>query len=747
MIFKNLLRRKGRTLLTVFGIAIGVAAIVALGALADGLQAGYDSFLTGNQADLVLSQPDAFDISMSAVDEKIGSEIANMSEVSAVSGMLQGLVQTGSVPFFFVFGYPEESFILDRFQIVDGVGLNSREAKQAHGTPVILGGSVADTLDKAPGDTLRIQESVFRIVGIYETGQGLEDSGAVLPLRDAQQLLGRQHQVSIFYIQLKDAPLAERVEPRIERLWPDLSLSTTDAYADQQMMGDMMQGYVWVIAGLAIVIGGVGMMNAQLMAVMERTREIGVLRSVGWKRGRVLRMILGESMLVGILGGMLGLMLGWLLISQFAGVATFFGASTENINPAVLQQAFGTVIVLGLVGGIYPSWRASRLQPIEALRYEGGTGGNKARRLPVGGMAVQSLWQRSTRTLLTLGAIGITVGGIMALEGTIRGASAMVSGMAGDAEIMIRQAGIADTGYSAIDERIGKKLATMPEIRTVSGMSFTATMIPETGAFFIIQGLAPNEYRIQRVNVVEGERMTGNHQMMLGRLMADAMEKGVGENLELSGMRFKIVGIYESGSAWEEMGGIISMRDAQAFMGKPRKVSMYMVKVEDPSQSRQIVDAINAQFPEVHAALTGEFAEQMPDMENMDAMMAGISFLAILVGGIGVMNTMLMAVLERTREIGVLRALGWRRRRILGMIIQEAILLGIFGAIAGVFIAIGLAALLAQAPMVGDSVSPIWEIDIFIRAIGIALMLGIIGGIYPAFRATRLQPVEALRYE
>lgn len=747
MIFKNLLRRKGRTLLTVFGIAIGVAAIVALGALADGLQAGYDSFLTGNQADLVLSQPDAFDISMSAVDQKIGTEILSMSEVSAVSGMLQGLVQTESVPFFFVFGYPEDSFILNRFQIVDGVGLNSREAQQAHGTPVILGGSAADTLDKVPGDTLRIQDSVFRIVGIYETGQGLEDSGAVLPLRDAQQLLGRQHQVSIFYIQLKDSSLAERIEPRIERLWPDLSLSTTDAYADQQMMGDMMQGYVWVIAGLAIVIGGVGMMNAQLMAVMERTREIGVLRSVGWKRGRVLRMILGESMLVGILGGLLGLFLGWLLLSRFSGVATFFGASTTNINPAVLQQAFGTVIVLGLVGGIYPSWRASRLQPIEALRYEGGTTGSKARRLPLGGMAVQSLWQRSARTLLTLGAIGITVGGIMALEGTIRGASAMVSGMAGDAEIMIRQAGIADTGYSAIDERVGKKLTTMPEIRTVSGMSFTATMIPETGSFFIIQGLAPNEYRIQRVNVVEGGRLTGNHQMLLGRMMADAMEKDVGETLELSGMRFKVVGIYESGSAWEEMGGIISMRDAQAFMGKPRKVSMYMVKVDDPSQARQIVDMINSQFPEVHAALTGEFADQMPDMENMDAMMAGISFLAILVGGIGVMNTMLMAVLERTREIGVLRALGWRRRRILGMIIQEAILLGIFGAIAGIGIAFGLAALLAQAPMVGDSVAPIWEFDIFIRAIGIALMLGIIGGIYPAFRATRLQPVEALRYE
>lgn len=747
MIFKNLLRRKGRTLLTVLGIAIGVAAIVALGALADGLQAGYDSFLTGNQADLVLSQPDAFDISMSAVDEKISAEIAAMSEVTAVSGMLQGLVQTESVPFFFVFGYPDDSFMLSRFQIVDGASLDSREAQQAHGTPIILGGSAADTLNKEPGDTMRIQDSVFRIVGIYETGQGLEDSGAVLPLRDAQQLLGRQHQVSIIYIQLKNTSLSDRVQTRIERLYPDLSLSTTDAYADQQMMGDMMQGYVWAIAGLAIVIGGVGMMNAQLMAVMERTREIGVLRSVGWKRWRVLRMILGESILVGILGGFLGLAIGWLLLARFSGAATFFGASTANIRPGILQQAFGTVIVLGFVGGIYPSWRASRLQPIEALRYEGGSSGNKARRLPVGGMALQSLWQRSARTFLTLGAIGITVGGIMALEAVVRGSETMVSSMGGDAEIMIRQAGIADTGYSTIDERVGKKLATMPNIRSVSGMLFTATMLPDAGSFFIIQGVAPNEYRVQRVNVVEGERLTGNHQMLLGRMMADAMEKEVGETMELSGMRFKIVGIYESGSGWEEMGGMISLRDAQTFMGKPRKVSMYMLKLEDSTQARQIVDQINAQYPEVHAALTGEFAEQMPDMENMDAMMAAISFLAIVVGGIGVMNTMLMAVLERTREIGVLRALGWRRRRILGLILQEAVLLGIFGGIIGIGIAFGLGALMGYIPMVGEAFEPIWELDVFTRAIGIAFMLSIVGGLYPAFRATRLQPVEALRYE
>lgn len=747
MIFKNLLRRKGRTLLTVLGISIGVAAIVGLGALADGLQAGYDSFLTGSKADLVLSQPDAVDVSMSAVDTSVGSELENMSEVEDVSAMLQGLVQTESVPYFFIFGYPEDSFILDRFKIIEGYALNSREAQQARGKPVLIGASTAETLEKSTGDTIRITESVFRIVGVYETGQGLEDSGAVLRLQDAQQLLGRQHQASLFYIQLKDTQLADRVQRRVERRWPDLSLTTTEAYADQQMMGDMMQSYVWAIAGLAIVIGGVGMMNAQLMAVMERTREIGVLRSVGWSRWRVLGMILGESLLVGILGGLLGVGLGWLALVQFSDVASFFGASPANIDPAILEQALGTVVVLGFVGGAYPSWRASRMQPVEALRYEGGTAGENVRRLPVGGMAVQNLWQRTFRTLLTLAAIGITVGGIMALEGTVRGASSMVDEMAGDAEIMIRQAGIADTGFSSIDQRVGQKIAALSDVRSVSGMIFTATMMPEAGSFFILQGLAPNEYRIQQINIAEGERLTGNHQMLLGNMIAEAMDKEVGDVVELNGSRYKVVGIFSSSNSWEEIGGVISLRDAQTFTGKPRKVTMYTVKLHDPSQAEEVVRQINQQFPDVHAALSGEFANQMPDMQNVDAMMSGISFLAILVGGLGVMNTMLMSVLERTREIGVLRALGWRSRRVLFMIMKESLLLGLLGGLTGVAVAFGLSALLRAIPMIGDAFSPVWELDIFIRASSIALLLGLVGGVYPALRATRLEPIEALRYE
>jgi ABC-type antimicrobial peptide transport system permease subunit len=747
MILKNLLRRKGRTTLTLLGIGMGVMAIVILGSLAEGIGAGYDSIITGGKADLVLTQPDVLDVSLSGIDQDLEAQLRDMAEIADVSGMVQGIVNADDAPYFFIFGYPADSFLLDRFTIQEGVGLDSPEARAGRGTPIIIGRAIAEALNKEVGDSLRVTTSTFRIVGIYETGSAFEDGGGVLALEDAQLLLGRQRQVGAFYILLKDPDYRQRVIERAGRIWPDLAMTTASDFADQQIMGKSMNAMVAILGGMAILIGGVGMANAQLMAVFERTREIGVLRAVGWSSRRVLWMIFQESMLLSALGGALGLALGMFTLRALRLYLIVYGASPQP-TLKTLSTTILVVALLGFVGGLYPAWRASRLRPVEALRYEGGGSGGTQRRFPFGGMAVQSLWQRRIRTLLTLAAIALTIGSVTGMQSSVSGMVASIGTLAtgSGGEIFLRQANVADTSQSVIDERITSQIAALPEVRSAAGLVLTVVSLPDS-LFFIVQGLDPNEFAISRFAIVEGVPLRTNHQIILGANAARALNKTVGDTIELSGSRFKIVGIYETGIGWVDIGGVVTIRDAQVLTGKPRKVTMTSVKLVNPADAEDVVARINRQFPDVHASLSGEFASQMPDIQATNAMLASVSFMAILIGGIGVANTMLMAVLERTREIGALRALGWRRRAILALIVKESLLLAVLGGLLGLLFGQGMVAAVSLSESSAGLLPLFLPPAVALQGLILSILLGALGGIYPAIRATRMRPVEALRYE
>jgi ABC-type antimicrobial peptide transport system permease subunit len=749
MILRNILRRKARTFLTALGIAIGVAAILGLGVMASLLENGYSSMMAGSKSDLILTQPDAFSLTNSAIDEQIGPQLAAMPEVARVSGMIQGIVQTAENPFFFVFGYPDGSYLLERFQIVSGSGLSSPGNLRLRGKPLLVGEAAAQALKKKPGDSLRLGNSLYRVVGVYKTGDAFEDRGVIIRLDDAQLQFGRAGKVSLFYIQLKDPAQRTSIEKRIARLWPDLALSSTDTYSSKESMVSVLQAYVTGISGLAILLGTVGMMNAQLMSVMERTREIGVLRAVGWSKYRVLKMILSESIVISLVGGLFGVLLGILVLHGMGLISPLLEDMASQIGMGHLQRALVVVVPIGLISGAYPAWRASRLQPVEALRYEGGSSGAGLKRLPIGGMALQSLWQRTARTLLTLSVIGMTVGAIIALGAIVAGmSSAMVEiTTGGGAQIMVRERDAAASNLSSIDERVASRIAVLPGVQHVSRMIITAITLPEQGSLFMLQGYALGEAGLARFPIIDGEALSGNRQVILGRIMANSLNKGVGDMLELSGKRFKVVGIFETGVSWEEIGGVVILRDAQSIVGQPRKVSMLAVHVSDPDQAPKLVELINHRSPAVLANLTGEFVEQLPDMKYTTVIISGISVLSIIVGGLAVLNTMLMAVMERTREIGVLRAVGWGKRRVLGLIMAEAMILGISGGIGGGGIAYLLAKMMQFLPGIGQAIEPVWSTGIFFQASLTALLLGLLGGIYPAYRATRLQPTEALRYE
>jgi len=747
MVLKNLFRRKGRTLLTLTGIAIGVAAIIALGAMAEGMRAGYTSMARGSQADLVLTQAEAMDVTLSGIEESAGQLVESWPEVAAVDGMLMGNVQTEGSVFFYLFGYDPEGFAIDHFRIIEGQALG--DARRVRGGPLLLGKGAAESLSKEVGETLRITGGVFRIVGIYETGDAFEESAAVIPLEEAQRLLLQPRRVSLYYLRLRDPSDEARLRSRMSRQFPDLTLSTTTEFADRQDLVKYLAAVAWGIAALAVIIGGLVMMNTLLMSVLERTREIGLLRAVGWRRGQVMRLILGESLVFALLGGLLGTALGVVGVSLLRGSGTSFGAYGGQFTPQLFMQAYATVVVLGLVGGMYPAWWASRLLPLEALRYEGGAGDARAAgQVPWAGMAIRSLLRRRTRTLLTALGIGVGIAAIVALggiaEGYIKTFTQMMVGS--QADLMALEADASDMGYSSIDERVGARLSALPGVEAVSGVGF-AFASTQDAPIFLLMGYNPREFGIRRYKVVEGRPLTTNRQILLGHKVAESMGLQVGDTFRILDSAFRVVGIYETGQAVEESSGVITLRDVQRLAGRPHQVGMYGIKVGDPDKVGEMLDYLDAQFPEIEVSLSSEFAESLPDMERMNTMIDQIVLMAVLLGGVGMLNTMLMSVLERTREIGVLRALGWRRRQVVGQILRESLLLGVVGGVCGILLGMGFVLALQRIPFVGGMLEPHYGTGLLARAMIIALAAGVIGALYPAWRATRMLPVEALRYE
>jgi ABC-type antimicrobial peptide transport system permease subunit len=751
MILKNLLRRKTRTFLTLLGIAIGVAAVVALGGFAEGFINAYSTILTSSGADVIVTQSDAADILFSAVDDSVGPQIGAMPGVKAISGVLMGMVTTPDVPYFIVLGLDPKEFGMRHFKVVEGQPIVG--ARQ-----MILGHIAQHNFHKKVGDYFKVQGVSFKIVGIYETGQNVEENGAVIALKDAQGIFKKPNQVAYYQIQVQRPEQVPSVINQVERRFPKLTASRSANYMDNQQETMMLRAMGWFIGLLAVLAGGLGMMNTMLMSVFERTREIGVLRALGWRNARVLRMILGEALLLSILGGLLGNALGLAMIYGVNQVPALMGMMDNVYSPTLFMQAMFVALFLGALGGLYPAWRASRLQPVEAMRYDGGSQVQKAKgknpianyQSPIsrlGGIALRNLLRQRTRTLLTTLAIGVGVGLVVLLGGMGEGMLEQFASMGTEmGDLMVGEAKASDMSMAAIDEKVGRYAAMLPDVQDVTGLLLGIASMPGV-PYFLVLGIDPTSYGIRHFAITEGERMRLPRDMLLGKIAATNYKKRVGDTMQISGNTFRVVGIYETGIGYEDSSGIISLAEAQRVFKKPNQVSFYGVKLKDPAKADLVRQQIESRMPQVSVSASSEFGEKTNDMQSFRMMTNALSFLSILVGGVGMMNAMLMSVYERTREIGTLRALGWRRRRVVWMIVREAILLSILGGIAGIVVGIGLGALISMEPSMGGYLKGSYSLILLSQAMIVALVLGGIGALYPAWRASNLSPIEALRYE
>lgn len=375
LIIKNPFRNKTRSSLAIIGIAIGIATIVALGLITGGLKASTESTLKSGGAEITVVQAGTDGFMSGSVDEARVTDIQNISGVKDTTGILRTSVrlEDGSSSSFGPSGFTVSGIDSSKLNLVGVDSINGTVFSNGDANEMIIGKTAAQNLNKTVGDTITIFNKDFKITGIFETGNFISDAGAYISLNKLQDLTDSEDKVSTIAVKINENANATEVGNAIENAYPD-ELSTTTA-ADQ--MGRINQGLsfidtaTWAISLLAIVIGGVGVINTMIMSVYERTREIGVLKAVGWRSRRILGMILGESIVLTLMAGVVGIVVGVVGVEVLLSLTP----STEGIiEPAysleLFIRALGIAFLVGMIGGIYPAYRASRLAPTEALRYE-----------------------------------------------------------------------------------------------------------------------------------------------------------------------------------------------------------------------------------------------------------------------------------------------------------------------------------------------------------------------------------------
>lgn len=360
--------------MTLLALATAMAAIVALQGIANGFQRSFADVYDAHAVDIVVSRQGSADRLSSSLDAAVVRRIAGLPAVDRAAGVL---LDTLSLEREGVYGIPTmgvaaDSWLLDDYTAVDEGGMASAAPLKFNAArEVMVGQNLAGRLKVGPDDELTLFDEPYRVAGVFRSPSVWENGSLIMPLESLQRIADRRGQVTYVNVVLR-RPFATGGLPAaieaVHGLDPRLLAMATGDFVKTDTRMKLAEAMAWMTSIVAMVIGAIGTLNTMMMSVHERTKEIGILRAIGWPRRRVVGMILLESCGLAVTAALLGAIAAICLTSALSRAPAASGILAPQIDATILLRGFLIAMGIGLLGAWLPAWRAARLLPTEAFR-------------------------------------------------------------------------------------------------------------------------------------------------------------------------------------------------------------------------------------------------------------------------------------------------------------------------------------------------------------------------------------------
>lgn len=397
--YSALAANKSRSFLTVLGIVIGIGSVIAMISIGQGAKGTIESSIESLGSNLIMVMPglqrgagnqistgrgSAQTLTSSDADA-ISQEIASIKAIASEFDGRYQVTAKGTNTNTQIIGATDVYISVRNIEIEQGVFISQQNAQNLSKVAV-LGPTTRDDLfgenSNPIGQTVRIKGMEFKIIGVTKskggTGFGSQDDRIFVPLSTAQRFLAGSDRVSTINVQVIDQNSMAMVQEQISSLLlsrhkisdPQLAdfsiMNQADIISSASSITNTLSILLGSIAGISLVVGGIGIMNMMLTTVTERTREVGLRKAIGAKKKDISTQFLTEAVMLTFVGGVIGVFVGWI----FSLAISKFGNINTSISLFSVLLAFGVSAAIGIIFGYYPARRAAKLNPIEALRYE-----------------------------------------------------------------------------------------------------------------------------------------------------------------------------------------------------------------------------------------------------------------------------------------------------------------------------------------------------------------------------------------